>query len=56
MIMYSPERYGRDAAKARDAFIKAMDLGSDPTLEGRSSETPVGLRVRRSGLSTLHEK
>ncbi|KAJ3545017.1 hypothetical protein NM688_g5677 [Phlebia brevispora] len=31
-------------AKARDAFINTFDLGMDPTLDSRASNTPVGLR------------
>jgi hypothetical protein len=40
----------RGAGKARDAFLKALDLGMDPILDARSSETPVGLKVRLSNL------
>ncbi len=31
--------------KARDAFIKAQELGPDPTLDSRAFDTPVGLKV-----------
>lgn len=32
--------------KARDAFFKAIELGTDPTLDSRASGTPIGLKVR----------
>ena len=48
--MHHVDRDGHDAGKARDAFLKALDLGADPTLDGRSSDTPVGLKVRRMNL------
>lgn len=33
------------AAKARDAYLKATDLGPDPHTELREGNTPVGLKV-----------
>ena len=34
--------------KARDAFMSALDLGPDPTLDSRAEGSPVGLKVRDS--------
>lgn len=33
--------------KARSAFMKACELDSDPSLDTRSLDTPMGLKVRK---------